>query len=91
LDKRESAIEQLKKLIRDRRAQIDPAVLEKARLAAEKAGREKKKPAAPQAPPGTVPYDRESAQKAVELFLSGHPQQKEFSRRLIDMLAKRDH
>jgi hypothetical protein len=79
---REKALNALKKQIRDQRARIDPAVLQRAQeaLAAKAAG------ITP--PPATVPYDREAALAAVELFLKDHADATAFSQKLAARLRK---
>jgi len=75
-DKREKALDVLKKQIRDQRERIDPAVLQRAQeaLAAKAAG--------VSAAPDSVPYDRETARAAVELFLKDHTDAEGFSLKL---------
>jgi hypothetical protein len=84
MDKKRAAIEHMKKLIQQKRAEIDPRVLKMAQRAAEESQGLKAKG-------GTVPYDRESATKAVELFLSRHPEQKRFRAKLLAFLTKSSH
>jgi len=103
LDKRRKAIEELKKMMRQRRADIDPAVLLKARAAAERrdmitaAERRdvttsaERKNAKGEKDPSMVPYDRDAARKAVALFLQLHPDQKRFSRDLADFMNRNTH
>ena len=87
MDKREKAIRDMQEMIRRKRAEIDPAVLEKAQHAAmEKLKGRKEKP-----PSGTVPYDKEAARRAVEMFIARHPEQKKFRSRLLDFLQKNSH
>ena len=88
-DARQKAIEDMKKIIREKRADIAPEVLEKARLAAENKMAGGKKAA--EKDPSTVPYDKKSAQKAIALFLQDHPEQESFTSRLLEQLKKKDH
>lgn len=81
-NKRDKALDALKKQIRTQRERIDPAVLARAQeaLAAKAAG--------VNAAPATVPYDRETARAAVELFLKDHADAEGFSRKLAHKLHK---
>lgn len=85
MDSREKALETIKEQIRQQRARIDPAVLKKAQKAA--AGKNlndlQKQEAA-------VPYDKKSAQKAIELFLLGHADKEEFARKLSLFLSDKN-
>lgn len=76
-DKREKALDVLKKQIRDQRERIDPVVLARAQEAL----------AAKANASATVPYDRAAARSAVELFLKDHADAEGFSRKL----AKKIH
>lgn len=75
--RRDIALAELKKRIAEQRARLDPKLLRMAEKAALSAGAGEK-----------VPYDRESAVRAVELFLTGHDDRDAFERRLRDLLAK---
>lgn len=84
MDKKAKAIAEMKKLMQLKRAEIDPKVLAMAKDAAERSQGLK--------PKGKmVPYDREAAAKAVELFLKTHPDQKRFRAELLDMIRKDSH
>lgn len=75
-DTREKALDTLKKQIREQKKRIDPAVLQRAQEAvAAKAGAAT-----------TVPYDRETARAAVEIFLKEHADAADFSRKLAKKL-----
>jgi hypothetical protein len=74
MSRKADAIAELQRLLRQRRAEIDPAVLARARAAAD----------------GSVPYDRKSAEKAVETFLSNHPDEG-FRARLIAFIGRNSH
>ncbi len=75
---RKKAIEELKRLMEEQKARLDPEVLAKAMAAAEG-----KKPA-----PSSVPYDKEAATKAVELFLKNHGDAGDFSKKLLKFMQK---
>ena len=80
------AIEELKKLMAEQKARIDPAVLERAVAAASA-----KKPTTPSSvppPPASVPYDKEAAAMAVELFLKSHGNADDFSKKLLQFMKK---
>jgi hypothetical protein len=86
----------LKKQIREKRAELDPAILKKAQAAAEKSQGIAPKAKTPEkappgsVPPGTVPYDRKAALKAIELFLGDHAD-KGFHARLADFINRNKH
>ena len=84
LDKKKEIIARMQKLMREKRAEIDPKVLAMARDAAER-----KQGLAPTGK--TVPYDRDAAEKAVALFLKAHPDQKRFRAQLLAMMTKKSH
>lgn len=91
MDRREKALADLKALIRQERARIDPQVLERAAQAAKK-----QQPGAKQAAPatkntGTVPYDSKTAKEAIALFLEHHSDASGFQKRLLERLKKSDH
>lgn len=81
VDSRQKAIDALKKQIREQRTRLDPKLLklaEHAIAAAMKIG-------------DTVPYDRKTAEAAIETFLKNHPDAKGFRARLLDMIRKTGH
>lgn len=85
LSRKKQVIAELERLMRARRAEIDPKVLAMARAAVEKK-------AAGLANAGeTVPYDRDAAAKAVEMFLDGHPEKDRFRAALVDFIGKKSH
>lgn len=89
---RAAALAELKKLMAEQKARLDPALLARAAEAAAKA----QPPAGPSASlppaqPQTVPYDRESAARAVELFLGDHKGGAKFRARLMEYLVKNAH
>lgn len=84
---REKLLQNIRALIRARRSEIDPRVLEKAQEAALRQMKGK----AAALPADTVPYDKAAAHKAVELFIAAHPDQKDFRQKLLDHLQKSSH
>lgn len=82
MDKRQKAIEELQKQIREQRSKLDPKLLKIAEKALRAAGTGGK---------DHIPYDRKSATAAVELFLTGHKDAEGFKRRLLEMLGKNSH
>jgi len=89
MSSREKAIAELKKQIRLGRERLGPEGIKELEKLAK--GLRKPKPEAPAAPPGAVPYDRESALKAFEIFLKNHGDPKEFEKRLLALLKKSSH
>ena len=99
---RGQAIEQLKRLIREQKARIDPRLLEVAgeliaaqnKAATAKPVAEKPAPPVEQPKPQTqqdnqsVPYDKAAAADAVERFLKDHKDQNGFKKRLLEYLTK---
>lgn len=86
MSKRDDAIEILKKQIREQRARIDPEVLKKAAASLNRPSptKENKKASAE-----TVPYDREAAHRAVELFLQNGGERREaFCKKLLALSQK---
>lgn len=88
MTERDKAIENLKKLIAEQKARIDPAVLAKAAAAAKgnaatAAGAKSSKKAEE-----TVPYDREAAARAIELFMKNHGNAADFKEKLMRFLLK---
>jgi hypothetical protein len=82
MNDREKALEELKRHIKEQKARVDPEVLKRAEEAARA-----------RMPSGgtSVPYDRESAAKAVELFLRSHPDPKDLERLIAAIVAKTRH
>lgn len=81
MDKKQKAVEELKRQMRARKAEIDPKVLAVAQRAVKAAAGDGK----------TVPYDRAAAAKAVELFITNHPEQERFRDALLDFIGKNSH
>lgn len=81
MSKRDDAIEILKKQIREQRARIDPEVLKKAAISLTR-------PPEPKISE-TVPYDRDAAHRAVELFLENDGERREaFCKKLLALSQK---
>jgi hypothetical protein len=82
---REAALSRLKQLIEAQRARLDPRVLQLAAQAA----------ALSQKPGGgqenIVPYDREAAAQAVQIFLQSHPDADAFKKELLALLKPDTH
>ena len=79
---RDKALEELKRRIQEQRERVDPDVLKQAEEAAKEHMQRSK---------STVPYDRDSAVKAVELFLKSHPDPKDQERLIAAIVAKTRH
>jgi hypothetical protein len=88
MDKKQQAIEELKKQRQLARERLGPEGIKELEKLAKQMG---KLPAAPQLPPGTVPYDKESALAAFKMFLKNHGDPAEFERRLRVMINKSSH
>lgn len=78
---REKALAELKRQIKEQKARLDPRLLKMAEMAAGITKTEK----------NTVPYDRESASKAVEMFLANHSDAKGFRQKLLELIRKSQH
>lgn len=88
MDKRQKAIEELKKQIRLGRERLGPEGIK----ALEKLAKGAQKPAKrPEPPSGMVPYDKKAAAQALEIFLKNHGDAKGFQKKLLDMLKKTSH
>lgn len=81
---RENAIAELKKLIAAQRDRLDPKVLK----AAERAAKTQQEGRVHQ---DMVPYDRDSAQAAVALFLKNHDDPQKLEQRLKALLSSKEH
>lgn len=81
MDKRQKALDALKEQIREQRTKLDPKLLKIAERAIAAAMGDK----------NTVPYDRKTAEAAVETFLKNHPDAKGFRSRLLEMIRKTGH
>jgi hypothetical protein len=89
MDKKQKAIEELKKKIKIQRELLGPeGIKELERMAKGMQARSAPKPSLP---PGMVPYDKVSAMKAFEFFLKNHGNPEEFKRRLLEEIKKKDH
>lgn len=83
--RRQQAIEELQRLVRDQRARLDPDVL--ARVAQALGG---PAPAAAKAS-SSVPYDRDAATRAIELFLAQHKDKADFRARLFAFIKQQSN
>lgn len=81
-ESRQRALDELKRLMKDQRGRLDPAVL--ARAAAALSG-------GPAPAPATVPYDRAAATKAIEIFMATHKDKADFKARLFSFIQKQSH
>ena len=86
MDSKKKAIEELKKQIKLGRERLGPEGVRELEKLAKTIQRPK-----PAAPPGMVPYDKQSALKAFELFLQNHGDPREFEKRLLALLKKSSH
>jgi len=88
MDKKQKAIEELKKQRQLARERLGPEGVKELEKLAKKMG-------APQPlsniPPGSVPYDKKAALAAFQMFLKNHGDPKEFERRLREMIKKSSH
>jgi hypothetical protein len=84
MSSRDEALEILKKQMQVQKERLDPKLLQIAGKAAalKQEGKAQK---------NMVPYDREAAAKAVQLFLKNHDDRADFEQRLLAMLRKGEH
>jgi hypothetical protein len=84
MSSRDKALEILKKQMQVQKERLDPKLLQIAGKAAalKQEGKAQK---------DMVPYDREAAAKAVQLFLKNHGDRADFEQRLLAMLRKDQH
>lgn len=85
--RKQRALDELKQLVRDQRARLDPDIL--AQVAQKLGGG----PSAP-AKAGSkqsVPYDRATATRAIELFIASHKDKADFQARLFSFIQKQSH
>jgi hypothetical protein len=84
MNTRDKALELLKKQMALQKERLDPKLLETAQKAAaiRQEGRAKE---------NLVPYDREAAARAVQLFLQNHDAPEEFEQRLLALLKSKEH
>lgn len=86
MDKKQKAIEELKKQTRLARERLGPeGVKQLEKLAKDIAS--KKKPKSSE----TVPYDKAAAMQAFKLFLDMHGNPEEFQRKLLEMIKQKSH
>jgi len=88
MDKKQQAIEELKKQRQLARERLGPEGIKELEKLAKSMGQLSPKQ---QLPPGTVPYDKESALAAFKMFLKNHGDPKEFEKRLRAMINKASH
>ena len=84
--RKQKALAELKQLVRDQRARLDPAVLAQV---AQKLAPQSNAPAP--ATPASEPYDRAAATRAIELFLAAHKDKADFKARLFSFIQKQSH
>ena len=77
MDKRQKAIEELKKQIKLGRERLGPEALKEL----ERLAKGIQKPKSAPLPPGVVPYDRKAAAQVFEIFLKNHRNPKDFQKR----------
>ncbi len=84
MSSRDKALEILKKQMQVQKERLDPKLLQIAGKAAalKQEGKAQK---------DMVPYDREAAAKAVQLFLKNHDDRADFEQRLLAMLRRDQH
>ncbi len=84
MSSRDKALEILKKQMAVQKQRLDPKLLQIAEKAAslKQEGRAQK---------DMVPYDREAAARAVQLFLKNHEDRGAFEQQLLDLLRKQQH
>jgi hypothetical protein len=92
MDKKQKAIEELKKQRSLARERLGPeGVKELEKLAKGLSKPAGKLQASSAVPPGSVPYDKKAALDAFKLFLQNHGDPAEFERRLREMINKSSH
>lgn len=91
--RKQKAIAELQRLVRDQRARLDPDVL--AEVARIMTGNKTAAPApnkhATNKPATSEPYDRAAATRAIELFLAEHKDKAGFKARLFSLIQKQSH
>ena len=88
MDKKKTAIEELKKQRYLARERLGPEGVKELEKLAKGLNKPKSSPALP---PGTAPYDKKAAIAAFQLFLKNHGDPAEFERRLREMINKSSH
>jgi hypothetical protein len=84
--RKQKALAELKQLVRDQRARLDPTILQQvAQKLAPQAS------AVTDAAPASEPYDRAAATRAIELFLAAHKDKADFKARLFSFIQKQSH
>ena len=87
MNNRDRALEELKRRIQEQQARVDPEILRRAREAAMSQVDE----APRQGEARSVPYDRETAEEAVRLFLARHRNARDFERKLAEFIFRNRH
>ncbi len=82
--RKQRALDELKQLVRDQRARLDPDIL--AQVAQKLGGGAQKAN-----PKQSVPYDRATATRAIELFIASHKDKADFQARLFSFIQKQSH
>jgi hypothetical protein len=88
MDKKQKAIEELKKQRQLARDRLGPEGVKELEKLAKTMGKTK---IPTNVPPGSVPYDKKAALAAFQMFLKNHGDPKEFERRLREMINKSSH
>lgn len=88
MDKKQQAIEELKKQRQLARDRLGPEGVKELEKLAKSMGNPK---TSPKLPPGSVPYDKKAALAAFQKFLENHGDPVEFERRLREMINKSSH
>jgi hypothetical protein len=87
MNKRQKAIEELKKQMQMARERLGPEGVKEL----EKLAKGIQQPKAAAVPPGMVPYDKEAAAQALEIFFKNHDDPKTFEKRLRELIKKSSH
>lgn len=85
MEKREKALAELRKLIAEQRARIDPKILAMAEKAAGAASPESGRKNT------AVPYDRAAAAEIIRIFLKQHTDPTGTEKKLLELLRKTTH
>jgi len=88
MDKKQKAIEELKRQRQLARERLGPEGVKELEQLAKGLQKAKKTVAIP---PDSVPYDKKAAMAAFQLFLENHGDPAEFERRLREMINKKSH
>jgi len=88
MDKKQKAIEELKKQRSLARERLGPEGVKELEKLAKNLGKPK---AGAAVPSDSVPYDKKAALAAFQMFLKNHGDPAEFERRLREMIKKSSH